>query len=214
MNLEELAKKYGTDKYMHGYCPHYESALGHLRAEPIRLLEIGVDHGWSMRMWRDFFPSATLVGVDINTSIHGLDPNDVTIDRVDCDDVDQLRSFAARYEPFDVIVDDGGHSMRQQQLAVVTLWDLLKPGGFFIMEDMHTSLASFYPKRNPFKDPTTLDMFNALASDGAFESRYVSSDFFDHIKSEIADAVVMTTAGPTKTKPAPSITSIVRKKTQ
>lgn len=211
MTLEELAKKYGTDKYIHGYCPVYEIALAHLKDLPIRLLEVGVDHGWSMHMWRDYLPKAELVGIDIRTDLHDLTSEEATIYNVDCDDVEQLGTFARSQEQFDVIIDDGGHSMQQQQNALNVLWDLLKPGGVFIMEDMHTSLREFYPRRNPGNDPTTLDLIKALEDDGAFDSRFLSAERFDKIKSQVLEAHVAVTCKGIKNKPAPSITSIVRK---
>lgn len=68
MDLRKLAKKHGTDKSVHGYCPHYERRFAGWRHKPITLLEIGVDAGASMRMWRDYFPNAKITGVDINPS--------------------------------------------------------------------------------------------------------------------------------------------------
>ena len=45
--------------------------------------------------------------------------------------------------PFDVIVDDGGHSMKQQITTLRTLFPKLPPGGIFILEDL---LSSFFPE--------------------------------------------------------------------
>ena len=55
-SLAELARKHGTDKFEHGYCPHYEDRFGNLRDQPITLLEIGSWYGQSLRMWREYFP--------------------------------------------------------------------------------------------------------------------------------------------------------------
>jgi hypothetical protein len=213
VTLEELANKYGTDKYVHGYCPHYEAALTHLKNEKIRFLEIGVDRGWSMHMWRDFFPNAELIGLDIVVDRHDLTPEQATIMLVNFNRPDEIMSFAASQAEFDVIIDDGGHTMSQQQRALDLLWDKVKPGGFFIMEDMHTSLRQFYPNRNPNKDPTTLDMMRAFESDGTFSSRFMPVERFKEIKSQIESAKVIQSCGSIPNKPAPSITSIVRKAT-
>jgi predicted O-methyltransferase YrrM len=43
---------------------------------------------------------------------------------------------------YDLIVDDGGHSMKQQQASLEGLWDALKPGGVYIIEDLLTSYMS------------------------------------------------------------------------
>jgi hypothetical protein len=62
-----LAKKYGTDKYRaHAYTPIYYRLLGERAATIKRVLEIGIGKGRGLRMWRDFFPAAEIVGVDID----------------------------------------------------------------------------------------------------------------------------------------------------
>ena len=39
---------------------------------------------------------------------------------------------------FDLIVDDWGHTMTQQQNVLGAYWSQVNPGGAFIMEDLHT----------------------------------------------------------------------------
>jgi hypothetical protein len=40
---------------------------------------------------------------------------------------------------FDLIIDDGSHYCSQQQESFAWLWPKLRKGGFYIMEDLHTS---------------------------------------------------------------------------
>ena len=85
--LEQLGERSGSDKLTHGYLSFYEDLFAAIRARPIRLLEIGVGGfeqpddpsfgGHSLRMWRDFFPDAQIVGLDI------LDKSGVAGDRID-----------------------------------------------------------------------------------------------------------------------------------
>jgi hypothetical protein len=50
------------------YGRHYSEVLEPLRGQPIRLLEIGVGDGKSIRVWLDYFthPNSYIVGVDID----------------------------------------------------------------------------------------------------------------------------------------------------
>jgi hypothetical protein len=66
-SLDEIGLLEGTDKgsTTHGYPRHYDRILGHLRHEPITLLEIGIFPGASLRMWSRYFDVATIVGADI-----------------------------------------------------------------------------------------------------------------------------------------------------
>lgn len=135
MTLHNIGLKYGTDKAtFHGYCPFYEQ---HLPAAPKRLLEIGVKDGASLRMWREFYPEAEIVGIDINPpiAIAGC-----TVLQMDATDTVALATLGQ----FDVIIDDGSHLTSHQQIAFTQLyWVQLKPGGWYVMEDVHTS---FWPQ--------------------------------------------------------------------
>ena len=45
---------------------------------------------------------------------------------------------------FDVIIDDGGHTSRQQWATLVGLWPGLRPGGKLFIEDMGESRTGMY----------------------------------------------------------------------
>ena len=53
---------------------------------------------------------------------------------------------------FDVIIDDGGHTMQQQQNTLDVYWPHVKPGSAFIVEDLHTSYMDYY--QTPGDRPT------------------------------------------------------------
>jgi hypothetical protein len=67
-SLDKIAIHYGTDKssYIHNYCVKYEKWLPFNRLEPITILEIGVLGGQSLSTWREYYPNATVVGLDID----------------------------------------------------------------------------------------------------------------------------------------------------
>ena len=146
--LHDLALKHGTDKARHGYCPFYERVFGPNRDGVTRLLEIGVRDGASLRMWLDYFPNAHIYGLDNgNMGDPGLWPRGdrVTIFAGDQGCVPDLWGVALRIGGLlDIILDDGGHTMWQQQLSLAALWPSLKPGGFYVIEDTHTSRLGGY----------------------------------------------------------------------
>jgi len=45
---------------------------------------------------------------------------------------------------FDMIVDDGGHFANQMILSLELLWPLIKPGGFYVVEDIHCNYEPAY----------------------------------------------------------------------
>jgi len=46
----------------------------------------------------------------------------------------------------DIIIDDGGHSMKQQLTTLRTLLPWVKPGGFMILEDLQSTYSWMDPK--------------------------------------------------------------------
>ena len=135
--LDDLALKYGTDKGStdHNYCPHYEQYFGRHRDEPLTLLELGVYKGASMQMWRDYFPNATIVGLDRN-------PTAVTNcftyvgDQADSDTIEKMAKF---HGPFDIIIDDASHISSKTIASFDRLYQHLAPGGVYVIEDLQTS---------------------------------------------------------------------------
>ena len=44
----------------------------------------------------------------------------------------------------DILMDDGGHSMKQQKTTFEELFDKVKEDGLYVIEDLHTSYMKFY----------------------------------------------------------------------
>lgn len=56
--------------------------------------------------------------------------------------------------PFDLIIEDGSHRHADQQMNLALLMPLLKPGGLYFLEDLHTSLEPGYDEPAKGKDTT------------------------------------------------------------
>jgi len=140
LTLHELGIMHNCDKATyHRYCDFYQKNLPK-RTAKIRILEIGLMHGASARMWRDYFVNAEIVVIDIDISrckpIEG-----VTIIQMDGTDVDQLKTLGN----FDLIIDDASHMTKDQRDSFNHLYyNQLNKSGFYIMEDCHTSFMPNY----------------------------------------------------------------------
>lgn len=141
MTLNALGLHHGTDKSSdkHGYLPIYEAFLAPLRDQEITLLEIGVKEGASLRVWRDYFPRARIVGLDRRRDVRGLAEGRIAIEIANQADAAALEAVAARHGPFDIVIEDGSHLWPHQILAIRTLLPAVKPGGIFISEDLQVS---------------------------------------------------------------------------
>lgn len=148
MGLLELSWKYPTDKgrLKHGYLETYEGLLGPHVGRGIRLLELGVLHGFSLLMWRDYLGNAEVHGADCNHRPRLLDGGrnkNVLFHRVDCGDWEALeREFGGM--TFDVVIDDASHQLSQQVVSYEVLLPLVRPGGVYVIEDVLPPTLSYF----------------------------------------------------------------------
>ena len=165
--LDDLGRKHGTDKSTtnHAFLPIYSRTLESIRQSATRVMEVGVFYGSSILMWRDYFTKAEVVGVDPFAGLlgHGVrfpEPRKflerwqqgkagerIKLIEADQADTSHLERTVRELQPggaFDMIIDDGSHKHRDQQQTMGYLLPLLKPGGVYIIEDIHTSLQPRY----------------------------------------------------------------------
>ena len=141
--LTKLADKQGADKGSggHFYTEIYENFFFPLKYKARKILEIGVGEGASLRMFQAYFPNAMIYGIDILDTSH-LDSRSIKTFIADQAERTQLLDFIGTHgDNFDIILDDGEHSMQQQQVSFGVFFKYLKPGGIYVIEDAHSSLA-------------------------------------------------------------------------
>ena len=124
-------------KWRH-YFEIYERHLAPYRGKPVRLLEFGVLHGGSLRMWRDYLgPQATIVGVDRNRDCAQLGEPGIDIVIGDQADPGLHRLLRETYCKFDIVIDDGAHRVAEQTTSFREIYPALNMGGVYLVEDLH-----------------------------------------------------------------------------
>jgi SAM-dependent methyltransferase len=129
------------------YLPVYEELLRSRRWQRFALLELGVWKGDSLVMWRDCFPRARIVGIDLSPLDLELGPrvHVVTGDQTDQQLLDRIRAQHAP-DGFDVIIDDASHQGRLSARSLRALYPRhLRPGGLYIVEDWGTGYLPDWP---------------------------------------------------------------------
>ena len=160
------------------YYEVYDSAISRLRDRPIRMLEIGVFKGGSIQMWRSYFHSgSTIVGVDIDEKCRKYQDEDTHIEIGDQKDKSFLLSIVKKYGPFDFILDDGGHMMKDQIISFETLFPTLTEGGVYICEDCHTSYWMRY-RGGVGRKGTYIEYMKEAIDDLSYRQAEGVSDFF------------------------------------
>jgi hypothetical protein len=125
--------------YFDIYTRHFEA----YRSRPIKMLEIGVFRGGSLRMWKEYFhPDSTIVGIDIDKTCkdHEIADNKVFVRIGSQADPEFLAQVNKEFGPFDIILDDGSHKTHHQNISFGALFrPALTDGGCYMVEDVHTN---------------------------------------------------------------------------
>jgi len=189
-SLNILSDRYGSDKGeaspnsnpyrwgSHNYADFYSLIFGLRRNDvksvvecglgtndPALLSSMGIDGkpGASLRMWRDYFPNASIIGCDIDT---GILFRDERIKTFHCDQTSSksIKKFLENAElvegSTDIIIDDGLHEFYAGICFFENMIGSLCDNGIYIIEDVAQSDVVKYK-----------DYFSKLSD--AFEAQFV-----------------------------------------
>lgn len=211
--LDDLFCKYGTDKSskINNFADVYHAVLGPIRFNVRKVLEIGIfgttleNAGASLKSWAEYFPNAQIYGVDL------YDYSFLNSSRITTIVADQglipgnLEHVVTTIgDDIDLIIDDGSHLMHHQQITLGYLFKYLKPGGYYIVEDLHTS---YHGTSNPTDTQyNTMLMLEVLRHTGVLLSDHISETDKQYIQQQLASCEIH------KIVPFASETSVLRKR--
>jgi SAM-dependent methyltransferase len=169
--LSVLCDIYGSDKgsiskmsnsstsiNLHTYTSVYHALFSPIRDQVKAVFEcgIGTDNpniqssmgthgrpGASLRVWRDYFKHAVIVGGDIDKDIL-FEENRIHTAFLDQTKPEKIKTFFSSLKPdypdsFDIMIDDGLHSHEAAICLLENSFCYLKPGGIYVIEDMYES---------------------------------------------------------------------------
>lgn len=141
--LVRMFKNLKADKWFcHSYVPIYEFLFEGFQYKSLNLAEIGIWRGHSIRIWEEYFPNASIVGMDIdpNCKKHNFSRAHVDI----CDQTD-YKYFFKNYkdEKFDIFIEDGKHDFDAQILSASIFHSNMKENSIYIIEDINEDLEKF-----------------------------------------------------------------------
>jgi hypothetical protein len=179
--LSELFNKYGCDKSKkHMYHLVYEPIFEKIRYENLNILEIGIFKGNSIQAWLEYFPNATIYGVDIFTRV---DPRKIEIlnhPRVKWAKCDSTISNVKEWEDvkFDIIIDDGLHTPEANLKTFNSFKNQLK-GSFFIEDVWPLNIMNSKELKDNWinnKPEYTIEKYNEFLNE---ISKYKSVEHYD-----------------------------------
>lgn len=177
MNKETDLEKYFRNnnsrlihKWNH-YFDIYDRHFHRYRNKEIVILEIGVSQGGSLQMWKEYFgDKAKIYGIDVDPRCKDLEEENIKIFIGSQSNRKFLRQVKESIPKIDILIDDGGHTMKQQIVSYEELFDHLKDDGTYLCEDLHTSYwlkwGGGYKRRRTFIEYSKnfIDSLNAFHS--------------------------------------------------
>lgn len=190
----ELGTKHGTDKVTHHeYHLSYELFLKPFYEKSGAILEIGINEGASLNMWRELFPNAFIYGMDIDREYEGERHKIFKGDQSKPEDLEMLKTNVRDHNPIWFINDDGSHVPSHQILTFNSIFPILEEGGVYIIEDIETSYwrngrLYGYGVRCGYKHPDSIveifkDVADAVNSEFAGQRRTSRVQHQDQIGS-------------------------------
>jgi hypothetical protein len=157
------------------YFEIYDTHFSRFRNREINILEIGVSHGGSLQMWKNYFgDKATIFGIDINPKCKEFEEERIKIFIGSQSNRKFLRELKQALPPIDILIDDGGHTMEQQIVTFEELFDKVAEYGIYLCEDLHTSYwrsaGGGYKRKGTFIEysKSLIDYLNAWHSEQVF----------------------------------------------
>ena len=156
--LVEIFQKYSLDKLINKYDRIYFDLLKNKKDEIKNVLEIGIGtiekdskstmffykeydapsytFGNSLRAWRDYLPNAQIIGIDVDKSTMFKEERIKTFCSSSFDEKN-MNKILSKLEKFDLIIDDGLHTMEANLNTLQIAFPYLKDGGKYVIEDVN-----------------------------------------------------------------------------
>ena len=208
LSLTTIMNRQGSDKgSVHGYrnglfvghsfSKVYERLFGDRRDTPLRMLEVGIGPlepgvvntsiftrfhgGGSSAGWREYFSRGEIHAMDI-IACPELDRDRLTTHVGDQGSRESMADVVkAIGTPIDIIIDDGSHQSKHQQITLATLFPALADDGTYIIEDLD------WQPEGPDESVKTLALLQGLESTKTFPSPFLS----DEEQAMVAESVVV-----------------------
>ena len=148
-NLKNVSLKSDT------YFQTYEEMFNKYVEKEITFVEVGVLHGGSLFMWKEYFgKKARIIGIDLNPKAKELEKHGFEIFIGSQSDKNFWDNFYSKIGKIDILLDDGGHTNDQQVVTLSETINNINNGGLIVIEDVHTS----YMKK--FGNPSKHSLIN------------------------------------------------------
>ena len=122
----------------HGYGIFYQKYFENLRSNNLKILEVGSFHGNASAALYFYFKKSKLFAADIYPDLFRYRSNRIENFYVNSSDENSIqKNIIDKFsDNFDIIIEDAGHSLKDQIISLFMLFKKLNSGGLFIIEEL------------------------------------------------------------------------------
>ena len=197
-NLNDLFYEFNSDKAKklisennieingHNYSIFYEKYFEkYKKKKNLTILEIGSQFGSSAAAFYFYFQNPTIIASDINPFAMKVYSNNIRKIYIDTQSEKIVENFIKYLNcEFDIIIDDGSHSVRDQLISLKYFYPYLKSEGIYVIEDLDHYKVS--PHLNPDQEVnTTVEVLKAIKDGKTINSKYLQKNDFENITKGI-----------------------------
>jgi len=147
-----ILKKFGSDKCSdwHNYSTFYDFIFSEDRENNLKVFEVGIYGGSSVRSWKEYFKNSQIYCGDVNRNYF---VNEDRIQSFFCDQdrpesiIEMWGNDPLKNIDFDIIIDDGKHEYTPNINFLNNSYHKLKEGGIFIIEDLTLSTLNLFREK-------------------------------------------------------------------
>lgn len=122
----------------HGYSIFYQKYFENLRSNNLKILEVGSFYGNASAALYFYFKKSKLFAADIYPDLFRYRSNRIENFYVNSSDENSIqKNIIDKFsDNFDIIIEDAGHSLKDQIISLFMLFKKLNSGGLFIIEEL------------------------------------------------------------------------------
>jgi len=158
--------------------------------------------GASLKTWYDFFPRFRIYGIDINPA-QFLENARIRTFVGSQDSRSVLHAIMEQIgEPLAIVIDDGSHASKHQQISLAALFPHVANGGLYVIEDLDFQPDSL----GSSDDRKTLSLLEVFIATGDFPSPCISGEEREYLQKHISECNVH------RTEAGIAVLGVLRKK--
>ena len=158
----------------HGYAKIYEKYFHKYKEKKLNIIELGSFYGNASAALFFFFKNSQIYSADINPDMYIYNSKRLENFFADTSSRSSIEeNIIKKNIEFDIIIEDASHMLKDQIISLFILFKILKPGGFFIIEEI-----DFPEKRDDMhanqEFPDLKTILKKINNNENFESKYIN----------------------------------------